>query len=138
MFSFGNPSSNSLPAAVFVMVIMRKKKTKTKTFLSILWIMLQSCSPLFLGINSLSQVLLGLQLGFWISFFMKDVLDYDKNLSHHFQKIIRGYAIKEINRIQLLLLITSSLSIIIYYFSNLIAKKILSDQVELDEYFVNI
>lgn len=85
------------------------------------------CSPLYLGINSLSQLLLGLQLGLWIGIFMKEILDSDRHLSRHFQKIIRGYEMKEVKIAKLILIISAALSIATYYLSNLIAKKVISD-----------
>ena len=69
---------------------------------------------------------------------MKEILDHEQHLSRHFQKIIRGYNMEEMKVGKLILQCTAILGIIVYYFSNLIAKLMTSKKTILDQYFKNI
>lgn len=77
----------------------------------------------------------GLSIGFWIAFLMKEVFDYEGYLTRHFQKIISGYNITEMNKMKVVLSVMAAISIIIYLLSNLFAKLLGSDKDQLNDYF---
>lgn len=117
-----------MPASIFAVIMIKRKKSWFSSLIGILWLILQSVNPLIIGINTLSQILFGIQIGLWIVFTFREIIDREEILTSHFRGIIRGRKVLEIRRGKTLFTLTSFLSFTVYYLTNLIFKELGSDK----------
>ena len=59
-------------------------------FFGIIWIVLISMDQMILGYSALNHVIYGITIGVWISCTILYLIDYDMQITRHFQKLIRG------------------------------------------------
>lgn len=57
------------------------------------WILIIGFMRLALGLNTLNQLIFGLTIGIWLSFFVFFIINFDNNQAYHFQLVIRGRVI---------------------------------------------
>ena len=90
IYTFGNPASDTIPAVIFVIVLYKFNKTYWVFVYGFFWIMATAMASLMLGINSLSQVLYGIQLGVIFGYTIIFIIDKNELVTNHFRRIIRG------------------------------------------------
>ena len=66
--------------------------------LAVFWIVLTSLNCIILGSNSLDQIAFGLTVGLLIASIITLILNNQKRITRHFQKIIRGRHSEEFNK----------------------------------------
>jgi hypothetical protein len=119
-----------------------------KLFMAILWVLITSLNCIILGSNTLNQITFGLTTGFLIASIITFVLNKQKRISRHFQKLVRGRQGEEFNQEDIqpglrVIFYTLSGSIILYtsiYFIVRYYLKSSSEKQNLlqEEYFQNI
>ena len=98
---FGNPCSHTISSSMFALLISQNvinDKSQNNPFclkffiviLAVLWVLLTSLNCIILGSNSLDQIIFGLSTGLLITSIITFILNKQKRISRHFQKLIRG------------------------------------------------
>lgn len=73
-----------------------------------------SLARLFLGVNSLNQIIYGISLGINLACTVFYVFDYKRNITRHFQKVIRGRILDDKLMIQIKIFGSMSIMVFIY------------------------
>lgn len=102
---------------------------KLGLFFGIIWIILLALDQMILGYSALNHVIFGISIGIWISCTILYLLDYDMQVTRHFQKLIRGRYLSDQSANNQLVIFITFCMIIIYTIAYLTTDSILKNNV---------
>lgn len=91
---FGNPCGHAISATLLASLLIYEFKGPGVA-LGLAWVSMISWARLLLGVNSLNQIIYGITIGINASCTVFYVFDYKRNVTRHFQKVIRGRKLEE-------------------------------------------
>ena len=111
---FGNPCGHSISATLFASLLIYEFKGPG-IVLGLAWVSMISWARLLLGVNTLNQIIYGITLGINISCTIFYVFDYKRNVTRHFQKVIRGRFLEEKSMVSTKIFGAMAIMVLIYF-----------------------
>lgn len=117
---YGNPSSYAMSAAACTVFLTYEFKAPG-FMLGYLWSIGVIISALSFGFNYTNQLLFGYLLGIWLACFIIYVVDFEKKIQRHIQKIIRGRSLNNQTSYLRWVVMSTLIMVIAFYLAYIIS-----------------